>query len=969
MAPENGFQTEQPRSSSWDASERMQAYDGRFLGLTQDPFAEHADPVFFFTGTDRRALYHSLLDRLFLAGGLFLLTGGKGSGKTLLSARLAHELRARGAFVVTASAADATPPLSTLSQALGVPEPGDDIMGWAAAIRRAAAMHEEAERSVVFFVDDAQALGRAEIAALEQLLGRSEPLRLVLVGRPEIGDDLAPALQADLARALRLHCALGRMSGEEIGSLVWHRLRRAGCRRAELFSDDAMDVVVAHAGGVPGRAVRLCAATLRRAVAQSSTEITGALVREAARALPPDLEDRTAHPAGARWYEPRRYSAAAPPRRRGFTTKLAIAVGCLVGVTVATAGFVLVATPESVRSATLLQGFSSTAPKPASVATVVVAVEPKRRVDDDRSAAVRAGPIPVAALARPAAPPSGPSALETRQVAQAAPAAGEAQGSEGTSTAPAPSAPPPVSPAEPAAPSMAAEPERAADVPSSPSPAAEPASAETATPAEAAPSPATSEAQQPTEAPAAPQPAAESAPAETAAPVEAGRSAPTGEAQQPTETSAASNAAPEPPSLETAAPVPVEPPSPTSKMLQATEAPTAPAPQSPTPSEAAPVSQPTIATEAAPPGNATPSLSGTTDLAQPSSGESSAGSAFDTGDPRVEMVRLLMARGARQVSAGQITAPSDDNALTTYREILLIAPEGNAGPELLESIRAHYREKARSAETAGNSAEAHRLEALALDPLRAAETDAGSSEQASGPASPATTSEERTDATATAQPSPAPSAGANAQDASPAPSAPPPPAHTDAAAAAAPSSASSVNPTEGGSPAQPEPAPAGRADAAAAAVPPAVPSTAPTEQAATAALPSPSADGRANVAPPPATSPPPAPSTGATQPPTTRATTKLSQEMIDALMKRGEAMLAVGDISAARLLYERAAEAGNAKAATAVGKTYDPAFLRQIAARGVAPQPERAAEWYRRALEAGDAEAGARLSALGESRR
>jgi hypothetical protein len=373
------------------------------------------------------------------------------------------------------------------------------------------------------------------------------------------------------------------------------------------------------------------------------------------------------------------------------------------------------------------------------------------------------------------------------------------------------------------------------------------------------------------------------------------------------------------------------------------------------------------------------------------------------------MVRLLMARGARQVSAGQITAPPDDNALTTYHEILLIAPEGNAGPKLLDSIREHYREKARSAERAGNGTEARRLEALALDPLSAAETGAGSTEQA---AEPATTSEERTDATATAAPSSAPSTGANIEGASPAPSEPSPPAHTDATppppapganptenagspapsanpteqagglppptstpertdatAAAVPPPAPSANPTEqAGSPSPPTSAPAERTDAAAA-TRPAVPSAAPTEQPSTAALPSPSTDGRTNVAPPSSTSPPPAPSTGATQPPAARPTTKLSKEMIDALMKRGEAMLAVGDISAARLLYERAAAAGNAKAATAVGKTYDPAFLRQIAARGVAPQPERAAEWYRRALEAGDAEAGARLSALGESRR
>ena len=48
-------------------------------------------------------------------------------------------------------------------------------------------------------------------------------------------------------------------------------------------------------------------------------------------------------------------------------------------------------------------------------------------------------------------------------------------------------------------------------------------------------------------------------------------------------------------------------------------------------------------------------------------------------------------------------------------------------------------------------------------------------------------------------------------------------------------------------------------------------------------------------------------------------------------------MLALGDISAARLLYARAAARGSAKAATTLGKTYDPAFLASIQVSGLAP--------------------------------
>lgn len=79
--------------------------------------------------------------------------------------------------------------------------------------------------------------------------------------------------------------------------------------------------------------------------------------------------------------------------------------------------------------------------------------------------------------------------------------------------------------------------------------------------------------------------------------------------------------------------------------------------------------------------------------------------------------------------------------------------------------------------------------------------------------------------------------------------------------------------------------------------------------------------------------------------------------MITALMQRGQEMLSVGDISAARLLFERAANGGSAAAATALGRTYDPRFLASLGARGIRPDPAVAAEWYRRGSALGDPEA------------
>jgi hypothetical protein len=82
------------------------------------------------------------------------------------------------------------------------------------------------------------------------------------------------------------------------------------------------------------------------------------------------------------------------------------------------------------------------------------------------------------------------------------------------------------------------------------------------------------------------------------------------------------------------------------------------------------------------------------------------------------------------------------------------------------------------------------------------------------------------------------------------------------------------------------------------------------------------------------------------------------------LLERADRSLAFGDISAARVFYERAAELGSAAGAVGVGKTYDPSFLAQIGARGLRGDAVLASWWYQKASNAGDQEAAMRLHAL-----
>lgn len=115
--------------------------------------------------------------------------------------------------------------------------------------------------------------------------------------------------------------------------------------------------------------------------------------------------------------------------------------------------------------------------------------------------------------------------------------------------------------------------------------------------------------------------------------------------------------------------------------------------------------------------------------------------------------------------------------------------------------------------------------------------------------------------------------------------------------------------------------------------------------------------------PPPAAMPqamPQAPEPQAAMPPVKR----INAQELATLMKRAKDMLAMGDIPAARLLLERAAEGQDAHAALMLARTYDPAVLGTSDVRNITPEPDKARTWYQRAAQLGSAEAQRLLAQL-----
>lgn len=84
----------------------------------------------------------------------------------------------------------------------------------------------------------------------------------------------------------------------------------------------------------------------------------------------------------------------------------------------------------------------------------------------------------------------------------------------------------------------------------------------------------------------------------------------------------------------------------------------------------------------------------------------------------------------------------------------------------------------------------------------------------------------------------------------------------------------------------------------------------------------------------------------------------LTATEIQSLLSRGDASLRAGDVTSARVMYQRSALAGDKTAALRLAQAFDPVFLDRAHFRSERGDLGMAVFWYRRALELGSAEAG-----------
>jgi hypothetical protein len=91
---------------------------------------------------------------------------------------------------------------------------------------------------------------------------------------------------------------------------------------------------------------------------------------------------------------------------------------------------------------------------------------------------------------------------------------------------------------------------------------------------------------------------------------------------------------------------------------------------------------------------------------------------------------------------------------------------------------------------------------------------------------------------------------------------------------------------------------------------------------------------------------------------------QMDRDELALLVRRGEIFINSGDVAAARLMLQRAAEAGDVHAALALASTFDPNTIQKLGIQGLAADEAMARLWYERAAQFGSPEAPQRLQQL-----
>lgn len=260
----------------------------KFFGLKENPFSIAPDPRYLYMSEKHRDALAHLLYGIEREGGVVVLTGEVGTGKTTLCRYFLQKIpdNVELAFILHPRLT-ARELLSAICDEFGIVVTETfNTKSLVDAIHDFLLKKHAQGVHLALLIDEAQNLAPDVLEQLRLLTNletdRKKLLQIILLGQPELRDLLARENLRQLAQRVTARYHLDALSRVDVKAYVSYRLSVAGCSRP-IFTDAALKKVYQLSGGIP-RLINLIAdRALLGAYSEHQDKVTPDLVKQASK--------------------------------------------------------------------------------------------------------------------------------------------------------------------------------------------------------------------------------------------------------------------------------------------------------------------------------------------------------------------------------------------------------------------------------------------------------------------------------------------------------------------------------------------------------------------------------------------------------------------------------------------------------------------------------------------------------------
>ena len=280
--------------------------DFAHFGLTRRPFRPTPDTDTYCATAGHQSAGTVLMRTYSDGGGVVVIDGEAGTGKTLVGLRFLESLPDETCCIILQATRFSRPAdfFQAILFDLGKPYQNLSEQELRLAVYGEFLDALADEKTVVLFVDEAQNL-TAEVLEEIRVLGNletkaSKALLVVLVGQSGLRELLAKPESASFSQRVAARARISPLVREESIRFVRHQLRECGGRPEWLITDEALQLLATHCGGVPRVLNRAALLAFGLAGAAGVKEVDAEPAIEALQQLElmPDVPDE--HPPGSK---------------------------------------------------------------------------------------------------------------------------------------------------------------------------------------------------------------------------------------------------------------------------------------------------------------------------------------------------------------------------------------------------------------------------------------------------------------------------------------------------------------------------------------------------------------------------------------------------------------------------------------------------------------------------------------------